>query len=275
MVINLKQGFGDFEEYKLFKFPDNSIKFELKQELEEAEEVVIETTFRTSDDIFALGLVASTIRRMSSFSHISCTISYMMYQQDDRRFKENESFGLKFIADILNTYDIDMYEVYHPHSDKIELIHNVFIHDNTEFIEWAISDIQNTKKDLIPVVWTIPDSGAFKTQFKQIEKLQYPDFITCMKSRDHGTGEIKTIVNCNDLGSKEIFIVDDICLGGRTFINIAQELDKKNCGKKYLIISHGIFSHGIIDLIKHFDCIYTTDSICSLPESDKLKIFKL
>ena len=29
MILDLTQGFGDFPEYKLFKFPDGSIKFEV------------------------------------------------------------------------------------------------------------------------------------------------------------------------------------------------------------------------------------------------------
>lgn len=31
MILDLTQGFGDFPEYKLFKFPDGSIKFELEK----------------------------------------------------------------------------------------------------------------------------------------------------------------------------------------------------------------------------------------------------
>ena len=33
MIIDLRQGFGDFKDYKLFKFPDGSIKFELKKKM--------------------------------------------------------------------------------------------------------------------------------------------------------------------------------------------------------------------------------------------------
>jgi len=274
MIIDLKRGFGDFEEYKLSKFPDNSIKFELKVDIESWEEVLILTTFRSSDDILALGLVANTLRKVCPCP-IYCNISYMMYQQDDRQFKDTESFGLKFICDLLNIYPIDSYEIFHPHSDKVEFINSLRILDNTQFLEWSIADIHAAKKDLVPVVWVIPDSGAFKTQFKQIEKLHYHEFITCMKSRNSGTGEITTVVNTDDLQGKDCFIVDDICLGGRTFIQIAQELKKKNCGKLYLIVSHGVLNHGYIDLIKYFECIYTTDSICTLPETDKLKIYEL
>ena len=95
-----------------------------------------------------------------------------------------------------------------------------------------------------------------------------------MKSRSHGTGEIETIVSCEDLQGKDCFIIDDICLGGRTFVNIAQKLKEKNCGKLFLIVTHGIFNYGIDNLLEYFENIYTTDSICTL-ESDRLSIYNV
>ena len=54
-------------------------------------------------------------------------------------------------------------------------------------------------------------------------------------------------------------IVDHICDGGGTFIGLAEELKKKNAGKLFLAVSHGIFNKGFDDL-KCFDGIFTTDS---------------
>lgn len=281
LQVDLRQGFGDFKDYKLFKFPDGSIKFQLKEvysdidwEDDYLEGINIITTFRNSDDILILGLVSEQLAYNYGLP-IGCLITYMMYQQDDRRFSERESFGLQFISRILNSYPISYWSIFHPHSDKVEFIENLKILDNTDFIKSSIEEIQESKGDLIPLIWVIPDSGAFKTQFKQIEKLKYPEFITCMKSRDHQTGDITTIVNTEDLRGKDCFIVDDICLGGRTFIGIAEELKKKNCGRLYLVVSHGVFNTGIDHLLEYFEAIYTTDSICTLEESDKLNLYPL
>lgn len=54
-------------------------------------------------------------------------------------------------------------------------------------------------------------------------------------------------------------IVDDICDGGGTFIGLAEELKRKNAGKIYLAVSHGIFSKGIdkLDFLAH---VYATDA---------------
>lgn len=269
MVLDIRQGFGDFHNYKLFKFPDNSIKFELKTDAN-ITKVIVRLT--NTDDLFALMFIKDVLDRKRLNPELY--ITYMMYQQDDRLFADNESYGLKLVSNFINQMNWKKVSIFHPHSDKVEFINNVSIIDNSTLIKQALGSIVGKDKR-IGQVWVIPDTGAFKTQFKQIEKEKYPNFITCMKSRDHESGEIKTIVNTEDLKGQDCFIVDDICLGGRTFIAIAEELKKKNCGKLYLIISHGIFNYGIDALLQHFDTIYTTDSICTLEETEKLRIFKL
>ncbi len=266
MTLDLRKGFGDFRDYKLIKFPDNSIKFEFK-----GTKIVndIITTLRTNDDIITLLMVSDVLKRTNHGEAPDLLITYMMYQQDDRLFNVNESFGLKVISKLINTCDFNSIKVFHPHSDKVEFLDNCEILGNTKIIEWFLKD---KEKDLF---WVIPDAGAYKTQFKQIEELKYPNFVTCMKSRDHVTGDITTVVNTEDLQGKDCFIVDDICLGGRTFINIAEELRKKNCGNIHLIVSHGIFNKGVDHLLDYFDKIYTTDSIWEVPETDRVKVFKI
>lgn len=276
-VLDLRQGFGEFEQYKLSKFPDNSIKFILKEDIENrftsVPTIVVRTRLLSNDDIIALALVKDVIDNKYVNVKTILKIDYMMYQQDDRRFKTEESFGLKVISNFINTMKWDKIKIFHPHSDKVEFIDNCIITSNQSFVEAAILDVRSYTFNRFPY-WVIPDSGAFKTQFKQIENIEYPNFITCMKSRNHETGGIETVVNVGDLSGQACFIVDDICLGGRTFIQIAQKLREKNCGELYLIISHGVFNQGIEHLLEYFDYIYTTDSICNI-EHEKLKIYKL
>ena len=275
-VLDLRQGFGEFEQYKLSKFPDNSIKFILKEDIENrftsVPTIVVRTRLISNDDIIALALVKDVIDNKYVNVKTILKIDYIMYQQDDRRFKTEESFGLKVISNFINTMKWDKVEIFHPHSDKVEFIDNCIITSNQSFVEAAILDVKSYTFNRFPY-WVIPDSGAFKTQFKQIENIEYPNFITCMKSRNHETGGIETVVNVGDLSGQACFIVDDICLGGRTFIQIAQKLREKNCGELYLIISHGVFNQGIEHLLEYFDYIYTTDSICNI-EHEKLKIYK-
>jgi len=245
------------------------------QALEDGE-INIYISFRSSEDFITLGLIKSALDTLYNGMElkrlpvaINLNICYLMYMQDDRLFAAQESFGLKFISKYINSLGFNTVEIFHPHSDKVEFIDNLSIEDNTDFIKWTLDQF------IEPPIWVIPDSGAFKTQFKQIEKLGHKDFIVCMKSRDHETGEITTVVNSDALYGKTCIIFDDICLAGGTFLGIAKELHAKGCRNMHLAVSHGVFNKGVDHLISTFNTIFTTDSICTQPESDRLKIFKL
>ena len=100
--------------------------------------------------------------------------------------------------------------------------------------------------------------------------------VECSKSRDVKTGQLSGFkVYADDLGGADCIIVDDICDAGGTFMGLAMELKKKNAGKLYLAVSHGIFSKGIDDLTKYFDKIFTTDSIRNLAPHAQLTQLKL
>ncbi|HNV97502.1 MAG TPA: hypothetical protein PKL13_04355 [bacterium] len=267
MILDLTKGFGDYENYKLFKFPDESIKFILKTD--EIIETVV-TRFKNNDDLISLLFVSDVIQRVQKEKPI-LYISYMMYQQDDRLFDKKESYGLKTISNLVNQLFFSNIIIFHPHSDKVEFINNVEIKDNFYFIYETLAIIF---KDLnVFPTWVIPDSGAYKTQIKQIDKLNINNYIVCAKSRDKLTGELTQSINTEDLQGEPCIIFDDICLGGRTFIGIAKELKKKNAGKLYLAVSHGIFNQGIEHLLEYFDYIFTTDSHCDI-KNEKLIILK-
>jgi hypothetical protein len=56
-------------------------------------------------------------------------------------------------------------------------------------------------------------------------------------------------------------IIDDICDGGRTFIELAKAiLDKVPDAKIYLIVTHGLFTSGFDQLNEYFEKVFTTNS---------------
>lgn len=69
----------------------------------------------------------------------------------------------------------------------------------------------------------------------------------------------------NDL---KYVIVDDICDGGRTFVELAKAIKAgRPTAKIYLIVTHGIFSAGYTQLKEYFERIYTTNSIKDIQEN--------
>ena len=111
-----------------------------------------------------------------------------------------------------------------------------------------------------------PDGGSLKKIYKLAEQIGYKgDIITCSKDRNvDGTIKHFHITGGELPENKDIIIIDDICDGGLTFIETANQikdyLGDTRKGKIYLIVTHSIFSKGTDELLKYFDGIYTTNS---------------
>jgi ribose-phosphate pyrophosphokinase len=104
------------------------------------------------------------------------------------------------------------------------------------------------------------------------EHFKIENLIIASKHRDIKTGKIiRTDVPglTQEPGRRNFVIVDDICDGGRTFLEIAKTIrSERNISifgdKIYLVVTHGIFSAGFDELKKHFDGIYCTNSVSDI-----------
>ncbi len=73
----------------------------------------------------------------------------------------------------------------------------------------------------------------------------------CIKKRNQLTGVIESIIIPDvDFKGKRILIVDDICDGGATFVEIARQLTAAEAAFIGLRVTHGIFSKGVDILYK-------------------------
>ena len=270
MTIDLRKGLIDCDTYTAWKFPGGELHFKLKEDIFESY-VTIRTSIKSSDDLMLLCLVIETLNFKNIFPRVA--IDYMAYQQADRRFGNNECFSLKVIANILNSFKTDSFAIFDPHSDvSPALLNNCEAYDNSKFITNALSQWEAQYQGIHrnELIILAPDAGAYKKIFALCEKIGFKGQIECCaKSRNHQTGE-KTIIVPKFDETKEVLIIDDICLAGGTFLGIANQI-KNKC---YLAVSHGIFNNGVDHLLKRFETIYTTDSRCEII-NDKIKIYKL
>jgi ribose-phosphate pyrophosphokinase len=77
--------------------------------------------------------------------------------------------------------------------------------------------------------------------------------------------EIPVLDQHNDL---KYIIIDDICDGGRTFVELAKAIKAgRPTAKIYLIVTHGIFSAGYDQLSEYVDRVYTTNSYKDIDHS--------
>jgi ribose-phosphate pyrophosphokinase len=240
-------------ENESFVFSGGEVHIKLKTAVDD---VLIVARLNTSDDIMKLLLATDALRR-SGTKNISAFIPYLPYARQDRVMVAGEPLSIKVMCDLLNTCQFSKIYVYDVHSEvSLALLNNCELITNFSLVKNAIQD----RNDFLLVS---PDAGALKKIYKVAQAINYhDDIVLCNKVRDVTNGKIKQItVDQHDLGGKDCFIIDDICDGGATFIGVAKALKERNAGKIFLVVSHGIFSHGEKELAEWIDHIYTTDSI--------------
>lgn len=270
MTLDLIPGITETEQYKAWKFPGGEIHFKLKPEVVEElrycmysgwpEELFVRIRLTSPDMFFFLAIVTDTIYKDFNIMP-KVNIGYMPYQQADRDFGEGECFSLHTVCLFLNSLLVDEYIIFDPHSDVTPaLINNIAVGDNSEFVKYTLNQIMRNTIQEEHITILSPDAGAYKKIFKLCEKIGFKGRIeTANKYRDTTNGEIQTRLSCEDFGAAPyVLIVDDICMGGRTFINLAQQI--KEAKELYLAVSHGVFNNGYDELYKYFTHIFTTNS---------------
>lgn len=237
---------------------------------EKVEKVQIKSRLNNFQDLELIVCATKSLRNLG-VKEIHLYTPYFLGSRSDRQFEEGSNNYLKdVICPIINSLNFESVTVLDPHSDVLEACLNNFIKlDNRKLIALAFCSIYKSQSvDLNNAILVSPDAGASKKIYKLADHYTYKgEIITCSKDRDVNGKLTKTIVPhaiIVDNPDKDLIIIDDICDGGTTFINIAKFI-KENYGsifnsKIYLIITHGIFSKGFEELSKYFDGIYCTNS---------------
>ena len=276
-LINLKTNL--YINFKSWKFPGGEVGIKIDDKIVYPE-VKIVHRIQNSDDLMYL-LMATNALRNKGVKKISLFLPYVPYARQDRVMIDGDSLSIKVFADIINSQNYEQVEILDPHSDVTPaLINNVQVEDNLKFASWSISDyIQNSNGNTSPVLVS-PDAGAVKKIGKLRDYINLPwTIVTGQKHRQLSTGKITHTSIDKDVTGNTCFIVDDICDGGRTFIELGKVLKEKGAKDVILIVTHGIFSQGFQVFSDHISSIYTTNSFQDFSEEEKknnsLKVYNM
>lgn len=211
-----------------------------------------------SNDIMCLLLTVDAIKRANANTIINLTIPYFPYARQDRVCNPGESLSVKVMADLINNLHCASVTIYDPHSDVTPaLLNNCKIVSLADIVANSRLEHEIKYENLALVS---PDAGAEK-KIRELGKrlsshAQMIPVICATKVRETLTGEIiATEVQAN-VERKNLIILDDICDGGRTFIELAKVLKSRGAENIYLYVTHGIFSQGLDVLKNHFKHIY-------------------
>ncbi len=259
--------------YDTFTFSGGEEHIRFKNNSEEDVAIIrITAKLTNASKILKLVLAVDALKRMygPKLSLELCS-PYFPYARQDRVCVDGEAHGAHVMAGLINALAFDRVTIWDAHSDvSPALLNNVINVQQGPIIEQHTKLAQQLRDKQLTLV--SPDAGATKktqTVAKYfgggIEVLQ------AEKIRDLETGQITHTDTHGDVANKDLLIVDDICDGGRTFIELAKVLKQKKCKSISLYVTHGIFSKGTDVFNGLINNIYTTDSINTFteqPQSD-------
>lgn len=282
-ILNLADPEKSEIKFKISKFPDGQqsitiepVGYSFSTKIKNVE---IKSRLNSFRDLELIICANQALLEMGA-KNINLYVPYFLGARSDRKFLTGSSNYLKtVICPIINSQNFAEVHVLDPHSDVLEAcLNNYKKTSNHVLVSHAIvisSTAATTFKEKCKQVTLVsPDAGALKKIYDVAEQFEIEDIVVASKHRDIKTGKItSTDVPglSTDAGAKQFFIVDDICDGGRTFIELAKAIRAIRPKEIYndtitLVITHGIFSSGLKELNKLFDGIYTTNSI--RPEND-------
>jgi ribose-phosphate pyrophosphokinase len=262
--------------YKISRFPDGQQSITLDMvdaDLPNKITVSITSRFNSFKDLEIIIAANQALREFSYVENVKLNVPYFLGARSDRKFEAGTSNYLKtVICPIINAQNFSRVTVLDPHSDVLEAcLNNYHKHNNHRLVKDALTKIDNKDGAQSRICLVSPDAGAYKKIFDVAKEFKIDNIVTASKVRDIKTGkilrtEIPTLDQHADL---KYVIIDDICDGGRTFIELAKAIKgSRPSAKVYLVVTHGIFSAGFKELSQYFEGIYTTNSYRDVAENE-------
>lgn len=261
--------------YEISKFPDGQQSLTIKENMydtfhrlsTQSTPILIKSRLRDFKDL-ELIICANQSLKECGVKSVKLFIPYCIGGRSDRKFEKGGINYIKtVIAPIINSQNFEEVRIMDPHSDVLEACINNFVEvSNTDLLSNAIRQMGFKDRESISdnLVLVSPDAGALKKVFKIQQSLKIKNLIIGAKNRNIKGQITHTSISgeVDNPKDKTFVIIDDICDGGRTFIELAKVIKQKYGEVKVvLVVTHGIFTKGLEVMFEYIDEIYTTNSV--------------
>jgi ribose-phosphate pyrophosphokinase len=220
-------------------------------------------------------LILDAIKRLKNSLNkpwgLELFIPYLPYSRQDRVCAEGEAFSLSVFANSLRPYlgRGDCLTTWDIHSPVANHIFGEFTNFENEQVDSLLSMFESIPSGMEwnpATVIIAPDKGAVPRAEVAARFIGSPEVKYATKVRNPENGEILRTEVPDDVNyrGKNLLIVDDICDGGRTFIELAKVLRTYEPSRIDLYITHGIFSKGFEVFDGLIDSIYVANLLMKL-----------
>lgn len=280
-MISFKRA-GYETQVRQWKFPDGCMGVDIQVGSERIDmitqlisvKIIFGGDFSINDDLIALSLTVDALNRQFPMAKLMLELPYIPYARQDRAVNAGEPNSLKVIGKMINGMGFTVVHSLDPHSTVTDAaIDNLIVASQVDIF-------RNVHPSWRHIHIVAPDAGATKKCEEFAKAVGAAGVITCAKERDKKTGQVIGMKVLDEVpGDSHLFVLDDICDGGRTFIEVAKALDTAVDGGVIftieLAVTHGLFTKGVDVVAKYFDTIYTTDSFNSVRDNAIVKTLKV
>lgn len=225
-----------------------------------ADSISLRAHLPDSAAVMTLLLATDAIRRAYPRVPLALHMPYVPYARQDRVANPGEALSVKVFCNLINAQQYERVIIQDPHSDVLPaLLERVEIDDPLPSLQRVVTRIAGSRR----VALVAPDAGARKRVLKLASGLNL-DVVFADKIRDTRTGKITGTQIAGELPDAPLLVVDDICDGGRTFIDLAAAIAAQQQQARrhalYLFVTHGIFSKGLAPLLAHYETVFARNN---------------
>lgn len=212
-------------------FPDNTSQvWKIPEEIFENFIIHIRWEFENEAEFIHLAQLKDLFDSRQKNPYLE--IEYLPYARQDKEVSNNSTFALRTFAKLLNSLDFPGIFITDPHSETALKLIN-------KSVPYFPNFQQYTNKETL---YCFPDKGAVEKYTTNCYLKNH--YIYGLKVRNQLTGNITDYQLVGNPKDKDILIVDDICDGGGTFIQLTKLLKEKGARNVDLYVSHGLFTKG-------------------------------
>lgn len=276
---------GDIR-YKIVTFSDSQKLVNLLDKYAEGatnvEESVTIISRMSWEDVQVI-IAAHAALKEAGFKYIHLYVPYFLGARSDRKFQSGSvNYLREVICPLINSLNFESVTVLDPHSNCLEMgLQRFKKKSSVRLVNSAISAVYNDdyvnskhhsqmswgeyEREFVKNKFTLvgPDRGSYERVTEAAKAQETRNVLMCDKHRDILTGKILSIDTggLTSFNGDDVFIIDDICDGAGTFTMLAEKLKNFEAKRMFLVVTHGIFSKGYLELSKYFNGIFTTNSV--------------
>ena len=268
---------GKYFKTDVSSFPDGDIYMRFGSDVKGKKVIIVESfqnqkaTKGISNWSLYTSYFAAKAAKKQGAKKVILVAPYLAFMRQDKEFNKGEAISAQIMAEMINS-SFDKILTVDPHLHRIRKMKDVFtisaknLTANSVIAKFVKKSFKNKKNLLIMG----PDWESYQWADEIAKEVGVKDTVL-HKDRHSGRNVDVKLTEEIDLKGKDIVIVDDIISTGNTMIKAAIKSKKLGAKSVTAIGVHGLFvENGLKKMKKHFDNIYTVDTIEH--ETNKIEI---